>query len=87
VLGYHEASRCLEHTAYVADGQHILPREIFALRALRAAGRLDDRTPLEKIRVSFPDRAMALREIGPLHDSGVEVLFLNASGEWETASE
>ncbi|HEX3564820.1 MAG TPA: hypothetical protein VHU17_05560, partial [Acidimicrobiales bacterium] len=86
VLGYHDQLRCLEYTAYVGQGLHILPREIFALRALRAAGRLDDGRALDRIRVSFPDRAMALREIVPLLDAGVEVLYLGATGEWETAT-
>jgi hypothetical protein len=86
VLGYHDQLRCLEYTAYVGHGRHILPREIFALRALRAAGRLEDGRALERIRVSFPDRAMALREMVPLLDAGVEVLYLGATGEWETAT-
>jgi hypothetical protein len=86
VLGYHDQWRCLEYTAYVGQGLHILPREIFALRALREARRLDDGRVLERIRVSFPDRAMALREKVPLLDAGVEVLYLGATGEWETAT-
>ena len=86
VLGYHDQLRCLEYTAYVGQGRHILPREIFALRALLAAGSLEDGSALERIRVSFPDRAMASREIVPLSDAGVEVLYLGASGEWETAT-
>jgi hypothetical protein len=36
--------------------------------------------------VSFPDRAMALREFMPLHDNGVEVLYLAATGAWEAAT-
>jgi hypothetical protein len=38
VLGYHDQLRCLEYTAYVGQGRHTLPREIFALRAPRTAG-------------------------------------------------
>ena len=44
-----------------------------------------DGSALERIRVSFPDRAMASREIVPLSDAGVEVLYLGASGEWEVS--
>ena len=86
MLGYHAASRSLEYTAYVGAGRHILPREIFALRALLAAGRLPDGTKLERLRVTFPDRVMALREFVPLQDSGIEVVYLGANGQWETAT-
>jgi hypothetical protein len=82
-LGFDDETHRLEYTAYVGEGGHILPREVYLLRRLLLDRRLSDGSRLEAIRVSFPDQAMARREFTPLHDVGVEVAYLASEGRWD----
>src|SRR5262249_17931815 len=72
-LGYYAEEQWIEFTAMVPDGEHILPCEIFLLRDLMVAMKIPDGRPLQSVRVTFPNRAMAEREARLLHDIGVTV--------------
>ena len=82
-LGYHAAEQWIEFTAMVPDGAHILPHEIFLLRDLMVARKVPDGRPLQSVRVTFPNRAMAEREARLLHDVGVTVQYFSDVGTWE----
>ena len=82
-LGYHPDQQWIEFTAMVPDGAHILPREIFLLRDLMVARKVPDGRPLQSVRVTFPNRAMAEQEARPLHDIGVTVQYFSDRGTWE----
>ena len=86
LLGYSATERCLDYTAFVGEGQHIPPREVFGLRAAWTSVIPQSGVCPERIRVAFPDRAMAMREIVPLSDAGVEVICFGSAGAWEKVS-
>jgi hypothetical protein len=83
--GFDAAAQRADYAADLGEHAHLAPREIYRLRRLLQDGRLADGTPLRAVRVSFPDRATARRELIPLHDIGVEVVYPGGQGQWETA--
>jgi hypothetical protein len=85
-VGYHPDEHWIEFTAMVPDGAHIAPREIFQLDELVAARQLPDGRPLQTVRVTFPNQAMAEQEARPLLDIGVTVQFFSEAGTWEVLS-
>jgi len=82
-VGYHPDEQWIEFTAMVPDGAHVLPREIFLLDDLVASRRLPDGRPLQSVRVTFPNRAKAEQDAGPLRDIGVTVQYFSDRGTWE----
>jgi len=86
-VGYHPQEQWIEFTAMVPGGAHIAPREIFQLDDLMAAQQLPDGRPLQTVRVTFPDRAMAEQEARPLLDIGVTVQFFSEAGTWDVLSD
>ena len=81
-LGYNAQEQSLEFTAMVPDGAHIAAREIFMLQSLVLAKRVAGK-PLELVRVTFPNRAMAEREARPLLDNGESIVYFSDEGTWE----
>lgn len=72
-LGYSDKDQSVEFTAVVPKGEHLRPREIMVLARYRSDGRLPGGEPLQRVKVTFVDEAMARREMRPLLDAGVEV--------------
>ena len=80
-IGTHAPSGRCEFSAFVPPGQHILPREIYRVRAV-VRGKLDEHgTPVTDVRVVFPNRQMAVAEGIPLMDVGASVYFMDLLGD------
>jgi len=80
-VGTHAATGRCEFSAFVPPGQHILPREIYRVRAV-VRGKLDEHgTPVTDVRVVFPNRQMAVAEGTPLMDVGASVYFMDQLGD------
>jgi hypothetical protein len=82
-VGYHAEEQWIEFTAMVPDGAHIAAREIFMLHDFMVARQLPSGAPLQSVRVTFPNRAMAEREARPLLDNNAVVQFFSDQGTWE----
>jgi hypothetical protein len=82
-VGYNAQEQWIEFTAMVPDGAHMAAREIFMLHDLLVAKQLPSGEPLRRVRVTFPNRAIAEREARPLIDNGVVVLYFSDRGTWE----
>jgi hypothetical protein len=79
-VGYHDGY--VELAAYVPDGTHIPPWEILAWSEVLLRGRLDDGSPVSKVRVVFRNEKMARTEASPLLDIEAEVVFLGPDGQY-----
>lgn len=81
-VGYNESERSLEFTAMVEEHRHLAARDLFLLVQYLENGTASGE-PVDLVIVTFPGRAMAEAEVRPLHDIGVRVQYLTATGEWE----
>lgn len=87
LVGFRTKERMVEYTCHTEPNQHIQGWEIYELRQWLKKRTLEDGTPIQGIRVVFPNREMANREKRPLLDIGAQVRYYNRIGDTEEITE
>lgn len=81
-LGFDPETKTMEFTAVLDTGDRLSPADLLEIARYRDFGTADGET-VETIVVTFPDRATAEAEAGPLHDIGARVQYLAEDGSWQ----
>lgn len=79
-VGYRDDDQSLEFTALPPEGRGLGAADVFQILGFLEDG-AGDGSPVERVRVTFADRAAAEPEAGLLHDMGVVVQFFDAGGD------
>lgn len=85
-LGYNAKDHSVEFTATVPADAHLPPIDFFTLQDWHGAT-VEDAGKVERVVVTFPDRAMAERDAQQLKELGVVVQFYEADGSLGTLAE
>ena len=85
-LGYSDARKTLEYTAYLEPDAHLSLADLDELAYLKEHG-LASGEPLDSIVVTFANREMAERELRPLSDLGIVVQYHAPDGSFKVIDE
>lgn len=81
-LGYDPQTRTMEFTAVLDSGDRLSPADLLEMARFRDFGTAEGEE-VDRVVVTFPGRASAEAEAGPLRDLGARVQFLADDGSWQ----